>query len=48
VTDTESIEYKHTESAQCRLIKTGTTERLIASLEVEQPGCTHFLNTIIC
>jgi len=47
VTDTKSIEYKHTESAQCRLIKTDTTERLIASLEVEQPGYRHFLNTII-
>jgi len=31
-----SIEYKHTQSAQYRLIKTDTTERLIASLEVEQ------------
>jgi len=27
--------------------KTDTTERLIASLEVEQPGNRHFLNTIV-
>jgi len=30
------IEYKHTQSAQCRLVKTDKTEQLIASLEVEQ------------
>ena len=38
VADTKSIEYKHTQSAQWRLIKTDTTERLLASLEVEQQG----------
>ena len=37
MTDTKSIEYKHTQSAQCRWIKTNTTERLIANLEVKQP-----------
>jgi len=31
VTQTKSIEYKHTQSAQCRLIKTDTIERLIIS-----------------
>jgi len=40
VTDTKFIEYKHTQSATCRLIKTNTTERLIARLEVKQPGYT--------
>jgi len=30
------IEYKHTQSAQCRLVKTDTTEQFIASLKVEQ------------
>jgi len=29
---------KHTQSAQCRLVKTDTTERSAASLEVEQQG----------
>jgi len=29
------------------LIKTDTTERLIGSLEVEQQGYRHFLNTIV-
>jgi len=47
VTDTKSIKYKHSQSAQCRLIKTVTTERLIASLEEEQQGYRHFLNTIV-
>ena len=37
MTDTKSIECKHTQSAQCKLIKTNTTERLIAILEVEKP-----------
>jgi len=36
-----SIEYKHTISAQCILIKTEVR------LEVEQQGYEHFLNTII-
>jgi len=48
VADTKSTEYKHTKSAQCRLIKTDTTERLLANLEVEQQGYKHFLNTIVC
>jgi len=30
------IEYKHTQSPQCRLMKRDTTERLIMSVEVEQ------------
>jgi len=38
VTDTKSIEYKHTQSAQYRFIKTDKTERLIESFEVEQQG----------
>ena len=42
-----NIEYEHTKSAQCRLIKTNT-ERLIARLEVEQQGYRRFLNTIVC
>jgi len=41
------MEYIHKQSAQCRLIKTDTTEPLIASLEVEQQGYKHFLNTIV-
>ena len=41
------IEYKHTQSAQCGVVKTGTTEQLIASLEVEQQGYRHFLNTVV-
>ena len=47
VTDTKSIEYKHTLSGQCSLIKTDKTERLIASFEVEQQGYRRFLNTIV-
>jgi len=47
VTDTKSIEYKHRQPAQCRSMKTDTTERSTASLEVEQPGFRHFLSTII-
>jgi len=47
VTDTKSIEYKHTLSAQCRLIKIDKTEQLIASFEVQQLGYKHFLNTIV-
>jgi len=43
----ESIEYKHAQSAQRRLIKTETMERLIARLEVEQQGYRHILNTIV-
>jgi len=39
VTDTKSIEYKHTQCAQCRKIKTNTTERLTANLEVERRNC---------
>jgi len=46
VTDTKSIEYKHTQSAQCRLIKTNTTERLIANLEVEQPQLPRTTNRL--
>jgi len=42
-TDTNSIEYKHTQSAQCRLIKTGTTERLIGRFEVENRVVDTFL-----
>jgi len=42
-----SIEYKHTQSAQCRLVKTDTTEQLIASLEVEKQDYRHFFNTIV-
>jgi len=45
VTDTKSIEYKHTQSTPFRLIKTDTTERLTGRLEVEQQG--HFLNIIV-
>jgi len=41
------IEYKHTQSAQCTLVETDTTEQLIASLRVEQQGYRHFLNTIV-
>jgi len=41
------IEYKHTQSAQCRLVKTRTTEQFIASLGVEQQDYRHFPNTII-
>jgi len=40
-------ENKHRQPAQCRLIKTDTTEPSIASLEVEQPGYRHFLSTVI-
>jgi len=40
------VEYKHTQSAQCRLVKTDTTEQFIASLEIEQQGYRHFPNTI--
>jgi len=29
-------EYKHTQSAKCRLVKTDTTEQFIANSEVEQ------------
>jgi len=36
VTKTKSTEYKHTQYAQYRLIKRDTTERLLASLDVEQ------------
>jgi len=45
--NTHSIEYKHAQAAQCRWIKTDTTEQLIGSLEVEQQGYRHFLNTIV-
>jgi len=41
------IEYKHTQSAQCRLVKIDTTKQFIASLEVEQQGYRHFPNTIV-
>jgi len=40
------VECKRTQSAQCRLVKTDTTEQFIASLEVEQQGYRHFPNTI--
>jgi len=43
VTATNSTEYKHTQSAQCKLVKTDTTEQFIASLEVEQPSYRNFL-----
>jgi len=43
VTDTKSSEYKNSESVQRRLIKTDTTERLIASLEIEQRVTDNFL-----
>jgi len=36
------VEYKHTQSAQCSLVKTDTTEQFTASLEVEQQGYRHF------
>jgi len=41
------VEYKDTQSAQCKLVKTDTTEQFIASLEVEQQDYRHFPNTII-
>jgi len=41
------VEYKYTQSAQCRLVKTDTTEQFIASLEVEQQGYRHFRNIIV-
>jgi len=47
VTDTKSLEYKHTQSAQCGLIKTDITGQLIASLKVEQKGYRHFPNTTV-
>jgi len=46
-TDPKSIEYKHTLSAQRRLVRTDTTERFITALEVEPQGYSHFLNTIV-
>jgi len=47
MTDTTSIEYKRTQFAQCRLIKTNTIEQLIGSLEVEQPGHFHHRDIIV-
>jgi len=41
------IEYKHTQSAQCRLAKTDTTEQFLEILEVEQQGYRRFRNTIV-
>jgi len=39
--------YKYILSAQHRLIKTDTIERLTTALEAEPQGYRHFLNTII-
>ena len=41
------VEYEYTQPAQCRLVKTDTTEQFIASLEVEQQGSRHLPNTIV-
>jgi len=46
VTDRKFIEYRRTQSAQCNLIKTDTTERLIASLEAEPQGYRHFITLL--
>jgi len=42
--DTKSVEHKHTQSAQRRLIKTDT-ERFITALEEEPQDYRHFFNT---
>jgi len=39
------MEYKHRQSAQ--IDNVDTRERLIVSLEVEQQGYRHFLNTVV-
>jgi len=39
--------YKHTLSAQRRLITTDTAERFTMVLQTEPQGCRHVFNTIV-